>query len=79
MSQLGRLIRIAATRPERELQTVRGRRAEGLAVLVGVDGGGVFFSREVVPVGAVGGEFGVDAFLEDVAVEEEGFAALHLR
>ena len=37
----------------------------------------MFVGGEVVPVGAVGGEFGVDAFFEDVAVEEDCFFGLH--
>ena len=55
---------------------MRGRRAQRLAVFVGVDGDRVFFGGKIVPVRAVGGEFRVDAFFEDVAVEEEGFAGL---
>lgn len=38
----------------------------------------MFVGGEVVPVGTVGGEFGVDAFFEDVAVEEDCFFGLFL-
>lgn len=76
MSHFRRLIRVASSSAESELCALRGRRAERLTVFVGVDGDGVFFGGEVVPVGAVGGEFGVDTFFEDVTVEEEGFAGL---
>lgn len=76
MSHLRRLVRVASSSAEGELRALRRCCAQRLAVFVGVDGDGMFFGGEVVPIGAVGGEFGVDAFFEDVAVKKEGFAGL---
>ena len=60
------------------LQSELGARGMTLAEIVAVFEryvcGFWLFGREVVPVVAVGAEFGEDALVEDFAVQEEGFS-----
>lgn len=76
ITQPRRVVGEAAFAAPGELQTGGHGGAQRLAVLPGVDEGRVDVAREVVPVCALGGDLGVEAFVEDFGVEKDGFAGL---